>query len=241
MKKLITICAVVTMVMAISGMASAAVNTITFNGSDIVGYAPLTVNNTGTPVIGDGKVDLSTGTIRTYNGATSGDPVSFNAWLGSLGAGQGISSFNLWLQDGVTDQSAQWGETIALTSAYESITTFASAGWTASVYTLNGSAADWGPTWAGRELITYTADDAADYLRPGTTATFGFTADIYGFDGGTNPYQMWVGSGDVVSTIPIDTANGGEFQRAITAVPEPATMCLLGLGALSLIRRKRRA
>jgi hypothetical protein len=234
---------------AVAVVAQASVQTITFNGSDIVANAPLTVNTSGTPVIGDGRVDLTTGTIRTYNGATSGDPAAFNAWLGSLGTGQGISSFNLWLQDGVTNQAAMWGETIALTSAYESITTFASAGWTASVYTLDGSPADWGPTWLGRELITYTANSPADYLRPGTDATFGFTADIYGFNDGTSPYQMWVGSGDVVSTTLIDTANGGEFQRAITATatPEPASIIIWGLFGLGTVfgvrvwRRRQRA
>ena len=38
--------------------------------------------------------------------------------------------------------------------------------------------------------------------------------------------------------------DGGDISLAIdnvTYVPEPATMCLLGFGALSLIRRKRKA
>jgi hypothetical protein len=37
-----------------------------------------------------------------------------------------------------------------------------------------------------------------------------------------------------------DTTNTRDFTFAIYEVPEPATMALLGLGGLAILRRKRR-
>ena len=244
-RSMIAVLLVAAMVVAAS-VAQASITTITFNGSDLVAPASLTVNTTGTPTIGDGYIALTTGAVRTYNKTSTptaaGDPAAFNAWLGQLNEGEGIYNFNLWLQDGHSDQATMWGETIALNDALSTdIHPFASAGWTAAVET---APASWGTWWAGRQIITYTANTEADYLRPGSTATFGFTADIVGYNGGTSPYQMWTG-GYVVDDV---VATDGMFQRAVTAnaVPEPAAVTvwsLLGLvaGGFGLWRRKRAA
>ena len=251
---------VATCVLAVVGLAAATaqagIETITFNGSDIV--APVLATNPNvTPVVGDGYISFTSGSvIRTYTvpGDPAPNPAAFNSWLGSLGTGQGISGFNLWLQDGLSDQAAIWGETIALTNPQgpaSAITPFVSAGWTATVYTVG---AEWGAPWEGSTLISFTANSSADYLRPGTTAQFGFTADVTGFDGGTGPtYQMWVGAGDAAES---DTgadqlagvSDGVYFQRAVTAtaVPEPASIVVWSLlGSLGVTlgwyRRKRAA
>jgi hypothetical protein len=247
MKKCAIMCAALAM-LAVAVVAQASVQTILFNGSDIVADAPA-APNLGTPAVGDGYISTSSATIRTYG--VSGDPAAFNAWLGSLGNGQGISGFNLWLQDGLSNQAGLWGETIALADpkiSAANIVPFASSGWTASVYTVGTK---WGDTWIGSKLISYTANSAADYLRPGTQASFGFTADVIGFDGGSSPYQMWVGAGNAASS---DTdvnqlagvAGGVYFQRAITAeaTPEPTTVIIWSLfGVLCITvgywRRKR--
>lgn len=237
--------------------ANAQASTVTFKGGDIVANASPLINNNltwaadrSTPIIGDGRVDFAVGqSIGTYTRPdTIVDPARFNQWLSSLvGDGLGISQFNLWLQDGNSNQAALWGETIALSDPYSSaITPFASSGWTASVYTLT-DADGWGLAWTGRKLITYTANDLSNYLKPGTTAEFGFTADIMGNNGATGPdYQMWVGAGGANSDTGINqivTQDGATyFQRAINAhVPDNgATLALLGVAFMGLAALRRR-
>ena len=216
-----------------------ATSMVTFNGADIIAHAT-SINSSTTPTIGDGRIDFSDSTlsIGTYQrDNTTISTTAFNSWIDGLGADEGISSFNLWLQDGHSNQAAMWGETIALADATDSnITAWASsAGWTASVYTVG---TEWGSWWEGRNLITYTANSVDDYLRPGSTVTFGFTANIIGNDGAVGPeWQMWVGTSDIV-----DDSAADFFQRAIQAntVPEPTTMTLFGIGLLSLAGITRR-
>ena len=232
-----------------SSQAFAAVMTVTFSGADIMAYS--TGENPGTiPVIGDGRVDFETSqSIGTYSRLnTNVSSASFNNWIDSLGSGEGISQFNLWLQDGNSNQAGIWGETIALTDAYSNaISPFASPGWTASVYTLD----KWGASWIGRKLITYTANSPADYLRLNSTATFGFTADIMGNNGATGPtYQMWVGAGiagksDTGDNQLVSDDDAEYFQRAIAVnaspVPLPAALLLFGSGLVSLAGFSRRS
>lgn len=212
--------------------AEATVSTVYFDGADIVAKAPTTVNTTNTPVIGDGKVETASGAIRTYG--TTADATAFNNWIDGLSnPGSGISSFNLWLQDGHSNQAALWGETIALSNPYSvDIHPFASAGWHAEVVSAPDS---WGTWWAGRQIISYWSDVPDAYLSIGTSATFGFTADIIGNDGATGPnYQMWIGSN-------YPTGSGLLFQRAINAeVPEPASLALFGLALAGLAAARRR-
>lgn len=244
MKKLLVGLMAGLLMLCLSTIASATVMEVTFNGADIMAHATGYNPNT-TPVVGDGAIKFTDNSqIATYNRTSSvNDYTAFNSYLDGFTTDEGISKFNLWLMDGDSNQAGLWGETIALTDRYDAnITTSASSGWTGSVYTIG---TEWGASWEGKKLITYTADTAADYLRIGSTATFGFTADIFATANALGPnYQMWVGAdgGDVI--------DGGTaaslYQRAISVntapVPEPATALLLGIGLLSLagVSRKKR-
>jgi len=77
-------------------------------------------------------------------------------------------------------------------------------------------------------LITATAQD-------GTQISQSVTGNS-----GACGYGFWATGGDLISSIGVvcDGADFGVGEFGI-AIPEPTTICLLGLGALSLLRRKR--
>jgi len=61
-------------------------------------------------------------------------------------------------------------------------------------------------------------------------------------DGGACGYAFWADGGDTISTINVvcpSTAGFAVGEFGIAAIPEPATVCLLGLGALGLVKRKK--
>jgi hypothetical protein len=196
------------------------------------------------------------------NYSNDASTAGFNAWLGSLASkpGQGISEFNLWLQDGVTDQANAWGENISITDFTKPITGIGPTGWIASVI---DAPLAWGDAFKGRKEIVFSTTDPNAYIRPGYDGVFEFTAETSAVVGGT--YAIWVGAGgDGVgdsqnapgsvhhdewsydgtqySSDPTDN-----FQRVITAeaVPEPATIIIWsllgGLGIVVGCWRKRAA
>lgn len=216
-----------------SVVSNAYVATVSFKGSDIMAFA--VDNPTSDPKIGDGYISLNTGTIRTYG--ASADSASFNNWIGSLGSGEGVKYFNLWLQDGASNQAALWGETIALKDAYsDAITVNAPTGWIGYVYTIQD---EWGPAWTGRKLICYEAVGSDYYLRSENDFKFSFTADIIGNNGATGPtYQMWIGTDGIAGH-----SGEGMFQRAILAeasVPGPAAALPFLGGLLMALKRRRK-
>jgi hypothetical protein len=216
-------------VLFIAGAANATSTTITFDPTEMV--APATTN-LGASAAGDGRVyDYGVSPVldyRTY--VDAGQTAGFNAWVSSLGVGQGISKFNLNLSGGAPG----WGQTLVITDWTKPITAAGPAGWTATVT-------------PDTFCIAYETTDPALYIRPGNNAgAFEFTAETNGVLGGN--YILWVGAG-----IEGIHATGSSptiiFQRDITAqasapVPEPITMVsaflvVSGLGAY--MRRRTRA
>ncbi len=100
-------------------------------------------------------------------------------------------------------------------------------------------------------VLTLPSDTAAFYFYAEPQSYYHYTITATSQDGtlvsqyvygnsGACGYGFWADGGDLISTINVacdgDNFAVGEFG---IAVPEPATVCLLSLGALSLIRRKK--
>jgi hypothetical protein len=53
----------------------------------------------------------------------------------------------------------------------------------------------------------------------------------------------WIGLGAIRTTIPggsvLSAYDPDSMKTTVWAIPEPATICLLGIGALSLLRRRK--
>jgi hypothetical protein len=68
------------------------------------------------------------------------------------------------------------------------------------------------------------------YFSVGESQAVSFGSQVHGYATGFDPL------GDTISSTVDDYAI---YYQRLTTVPEPATICLLGLGVLSLLRRKR--
>ena len=81
------------------------------------------------------------------------------------------------------------------------------------------------------------------YAEADGTPVFSDTGGLGG-SGFSGPLDLMILVGHAVTTLEFhDSGTGavGIDNLTVTPIPEPATICLLGLGALSLIRRKRSA
>lgn len=258
MKKLITICATV---MLMSGLASAA---------DIDGWNAYVIRQGGgiSPAINDvmfggttpakefvisaGNMKAAWGT-NNLNGLTIGDitelaitrlddPTRFIA-----GSGPAVAPyFNIWVTDGlgnfavVANEPSNGGEYPG-TSEWN-ITDL--AGKTAKAY--ENSNVSWITNLATTNNVAGLQFDDLYGLTIQAPTIAQLTASWTGLGGGA-PRELgtnvaygfnWV-FGDTLSNY-VSGAQGYVVTNPI-ATPEPATMCMLGLGALSLIRRKHKA
>ena len=245
MKKLITICLVVGLMLVTIGTSQAALISLgTAENFAVLGGSAVT--NTGDTII-------------------NGD---LGIWPGSsiVGFPPGIVNGTIYASDAVAQQAQS-----DLTTAYDTLAGMAftqdlsgqdlgGLTLTTGVYSFSSSAGLTGPltlsgpgyfvfqigsaltTASGSSVLAIDGADASNvYWQVGSSATLGTTT-------------AFKGSILALTSIALNTGATIDYGRAlasngavtldgnIVTVPEPATMCLLGLGgALSLLRRKHRA
>lgn len=126
-------------------------------------------------------------------------------WLGSLGSGEGISGFNIWLLDNPNAQS--WGESTVWDPSGPAPTGSADA---AGKWNVSTIANPWGPGW----LVEWWTDDPTYYLRPGGAdiGDFSFRGTAYhdtnsnGFDAldpvvvDGDSVRIWFGAANYTDT-----------------------------------------
>jgi hypothetical protein len=267
MKKLITVCAVIGLIVAVSGTAQAGL-TYKFNPNDLIDLweagAPNpddAINPSAYPrSIYDPGVSQGypayTG-IGAWNTAGTGSALDtaigsdFNAWRNTNGGF--ITSFNIWLAN--NPRARGWGETLVI-KPNTGLTATAAPGWSVEV-----STNEW---HTDLYYALWEADSLANALRIGgpDIGEFSFTATLYvdENENGWDPsdplavigedYTIWFGGygvGDDSFAYGAEyygtSANGLLYQGTLDIAPVPAPGAILlgsiGIGIVGWLKRRR--
>jgi hypothetical protein len=233
MKKLLAICALVALIVALGTTAQATVITLNFDPNDILDLYPASAGDED--VTGKNKStqmnarrihdDWCNPYYETFYNPTAAhtQPKDYNTyvnWRNSLDdEGEGLAMFNSWFLDNPAARS--WGETVVV-KPYTELTATAGDGWNyriiANPYGLGGGSVQWWTT------------DSSKRLRPtdlggADIGEFSITLDLY--------HDIGSAGWDYRSAAK-DYGSGFEGVLSATAVPEPATMLLLGSGLIGL-------
>jgi hypothetical protein len=196
MKRLITIYLVIGLVAAISNMAAADV-TIPFDPDWLIQQYPSsepTVGDTFDTQLNARRLVEPPGGYQTPYYASDPDLkgyANYVRWANSLGAGEGISSFQTVLRP---TTSPFWGRTVVVNPAGPAPTATVAAGWTAAV-TAVGPGLGW--------VIDWTRTTGSYINMSSTIGEFSFTAPLYE-DNGDGVYGAGdtpVGVGDAVRLV----------------------------------------
>jgi hypothetical protein len=251
MKKLMTICVVISLILAGNMTAQAGLyaastsvdNTIAVSGNWTVSNYKSDGSYSGTNCGSDWKsqaegsnpINLSTSYSCANGSASSSIQVSATPLItissdaedhdvlmpsGHWAMGYSLGGAN-WLQSGQTGNitvTCDWSYALSLVQAGNPCEAYA------KIYV-----AFWGPT--GNLLLT--EKDGFVQASPYLVKTIDLkTAGSSGSSSGSTSWTVSVTSGTCYSF-------WGQGDAMACTTPEPATICLLGLGALSLLRRKR--
>jgi hypothetical protein len=234
MRMLVTICAVVTvLMMTVSASATVVSYTDSISGLfNLVADRDLVVSqfNSSLGTLNSVSITVSTALQATL-GAENTNPSS---------PASGTAAFNVYTY--FRSDPTQYTQA-SVTLSFDS-STVSMAGYTdAKKYVLHLTKYDGTTDYAGTSgttVATFTPSDSEVLFYNSGLASFIGTGGLT-FGLVSNAYTVLQTPGNFSTSMSTTGQAGVTVNYDYTPIPEPATMVLLGLGALSLIRRKHKA
>jgi hypothetical protein len=219
-------------------------------GTTAAGFAVLggsAVTNTGNTILnGDLGVYPSASITGFPPGIVNGTIYQGNA-TALLAQNQVLATYNsLTGLTPTSDLSGQDLGTVALLTA--GVYDFTSSAYLTGTLTLSGTGdfvfrivSTLGTATGAKVLLTGGADASNVYWQLGTSATLGTGTNFVGNILASANITLNGGTLDGRAMARTEAVNIYSAETITTPIPEPATLCLLGFGALSLLRRKKSA